>query len=70
LRELLALLFAGDARQDGGNEARLRRMRTRDAAAIVQDCQNGAHEGFAGDLSGMVARCRNLCEELRKVSAA
>jgi hypothetical protein len=70
LRELLALLFAGDAYQHHGNEARLRKMKTKDAAAIVQDCQNGAHEGFAGDLSGMVARCRNLCEELRKVSAA
>jgi len=70
LRELLALLFAGDARQHAGNEARLRRMKTKDAAAIVQDCQNGAHEGFSGNLSVMVDRARTLCEELRKVSAA
>jgi recombinational DNA repair ATPase RecF len=70
LRELLALLFAGDARQHAGNEARLRKLKTKDAAAIVLDCQRGAHEGFAGSPSVMVERCKALCEELRKVTAA
>jgi hypothetical protein len=70
LRELLCLVFFEDEFAHAGLAARLKKIKVADAVAIVQDCQNGAHEGFDGNLKTMVTRARNLCEELRKVKAA
>ena len=68
LRELLALLFFGDAHKPQGLEARLRKLKVKGAVEIYKDCQNGAHEGFAGNLKDMVDRTRALCDELGKVT--
>lgn len=68
LRELLALLFFGDAHKPQGLEPRLRKLKVKGAVEIYKDCQNGAHEGFAGNLKDMVERTRALCDELGKVT--
>ncbi len=68
LRELLAMLFFGDPYKHQGLAARLRKLRVKDAAEIVADCQKGAHEGFAGNLREMVDRTRSLCDEIGKVT--
>ena len=68
LRELLALLFFGDPRKHENLTTRLRKLKVKDAAEIVTDCQNGAHEGFGGNLKDMVERTRALCDELGKVT--
>jgi hypothetical protein len=70
LRELLAFLFHGEAHKHEGLIPRLRKLKTRNAVEVIQDCQNGAHEGFSGDLKEMVDRTRALCEELRHVKPA
>ena len=70
LRELLAFLFFEDPSKHATLATRLKRVKVAGAVEIVQDCQSGAHEGFAGDLKEMVARTRALCDELRKVKAS
>jgi hypothetical protein len=68
LRELLAMLFFGDPHKPQGLEARLRKLKVKGAVEIVTDCQNGAHDGFSGNLKDMVERTRSLCDELGKVT--
>lgn len=68
LRELLLLLFFKDRHSQKDLAARLKHTGVQDAAAIIADCQTGAHEGFPGDLVEMVERTRTLCDALRKVS--
>jgi hypothetical protein len=68
LRELLAMLFFGDPHKPQGLEARLKKLKVKGAVEIVTDCQNGAHEGFSGNLKDMVERTRSLCDELGKVT--
>lgn len=70
LRELLAMLFFGDPHKHEGLSARLRKLKVKNAVEIVTDCQNGAHEGFTGDLKVMVDRTRALCDELGRVTPA
>ena len=68
LRELLAMLFFGDPHKHQGLTVRLRKLRVKNAVEIVTDCQNGAHEGFTGNLKEMVERTRALCDELGKAT--
>ena len=68
LRELLSLLFFGDAHKHQGLDARLRKLKVQGAVEIYLDCQSGAHEGFTGDLVDMVDRTRALCDALGKVT--
>ena len=68
LRELLLWLFFKDRHSQKDLSARLKQTGVADAAVIITDCQNGAHEGFPGDLIEMVERTRKLCDALRKVS--
>lgn len=69
VRELLAYAFFDDAHDLGKLDARLDKLKTKDAATLVRDCNNGTHEGFPGDLREMVKRTTSLCEEIRKVKA-
>lgn len=69
VREVLAFVFFEQARDLSGLNARLGKFKTRDAAALVDDCSAGTHSGFPGDLTEMVNRTRSLCEEIRKVKA-
>ncbi len=67
LTELLCLVFFEDESAHAQLSGRLGRLKVADAAALVRDCQRGAHEGFSGDLTVMASRARTLCEALRKV---
>jgi len=67
LRELLALLFFEKHTDHAALPARLKKLKAAGAVDVIQDCQNGAHEGFQGDLKAMVSRTRSLCDELRRV---
>ena len=68
LRELLAMMFFGDPHKHQGLTARLKKLKAKDAVEVINDCQNGAHEGFSGNLKDMVDRTRALCDELGKVT--
>jgi hypothetical protein len=68
LRELLAMLFFGDPYKHQGLQARLKKLKVKDAYEVYTDCQKGTHEGFSGNLKEMVDRSRALCDELGKVT--
>ncbi len=70
LRELLCLVFFEDENAHPQLTSRLGKLPVVDAAALVRDCQNGAHEGFSGDLRAMVSRSRALCDALLKVKVS
>lgn len=70
LTPLLAYLFFENQERRHDVAARLGRVDVPDAAAVVADCQAGAHSRFSGDPVELVKRTRKLCEALRRVTPA